>query len=781
MKHNIILKLTLFILLTTTALAVPALNQFVSITLPDSSVVSVKPCGDEYVNWFESPEGYTLLRDANNFFVYAALDETGDMTASSMRYLPKSDAKIQKHLHYSKSQIERKIKEATPVINASALDKLNDKLQDAESIKIKGKRKYLVVLMGYPDFPFERTAEEYAKVFNEPGFAGARGFGSVRDYYLENSYGQYEAEFDVIGPFTAAEKMSYYAYSQQSGQSATRYLILEAIEEAKAAGIDFSQYDNTKDGFVDAIIVIHAGYDYAVGASNSIWSHNSIVFNDNLQLVVANGKYIYRYATFPELKGTSGHQLCGIGVVCHEFGHTLGAPDYYDTDYGENGYFQGAGNWCLMASGSNNNQGDCPPSVNMFQKIMWGWATPTILTTASKQITNIPPAAHSPVAYRIDTDTENEYYILENRQQVGYDQYLPWHGLIIWHVHKNMEGAVIDFHNPGVANDVNSKHPQMLYPVCAGSTYAVPNATPSSYGAINSPYTPYPGINNNHTFTDNSTPSAKGWDGRETSRPITNITEVDTFINFNYTGRPSALFQVPYKYDFSEAYNYSHYKSVSSSEFIGWKRFQDDYGNWMAYLLVPSSYDISDQWHYLFLPAIAMYTDYTYKFKFLVKARDERFDGNLQVLLGFTNSAEEDRIELLNLPKFNNTVFQEYEVHFSVPSSGIYYLAFLSESCGETMDVYVDNLNVDAMVGMDDASDDNDVYIFPNPAESTLSITHSDNITINDIRVTNATGDVLFQTKYSDNSINISNLPTGAYYIILETSAGSKLRSFIKK
>jgi len=162
----------------------------------------------------------------------------------------------------------------------------------------------------------------------------------------------------------------------------------------------------------------------------------------------------------------------------------------------------------------------------MYTKVQFGWVTPEVLSTP-KTVLNMPNAAENPVAYRINTATNNEYYLLENRQRVKFDAGLPGDGLIIYHVHSNVNGGY---------NGVNATHPQRMYPVCASRTTQMPNSTPSSYGNINSLGCPFPGTSNKKVFDDNSTPAMKSWANANTNKPITNIIHIDRLISFDFMG-----------------------------------------------------------------------------------------------------------------------------------------------------------------------------------------------------------------------------------------------------
>jgi hypothetical protein len=161
----------------------------------------------------------------------------------------------------------------------------------------------------------------------------------------------------------------------------------------------------------------------------------------------------------------------------------------------------------------------------MYQKIQYGWVNPTVLNTP-QVITNMSNSVQNAAAYRINTSVLNEYYILENRQKIGFDAYIPGNGLLIYHVSLNN----VDIGN----NTVNAAHPQKMYPVCASSGTAIPNASPSSYGSINSAGCPFPGTSGRTAFADNTTPAAFTWSGASILKPITDISQQNNLISFRF-------------------------------------------------------------------------------------------------------------------------------------------------------------------------------------------------------------------------------------------------------
>ena len=152
---------------------------------------------------------------------------------------------------------------------------------------------------------------------------------------------------------------------------------------------------------------------------------------------------LYTYACTSELRGASGSTMAGIGTYCHEFGHVLGLPDFYDTDGDDNGWARGLGSFSLMSGGNYNNYGRTPPYLNIEERNLLGWynGSPSVLEEGGQY--SLEPVTRN-ACYIRETITENEYFLFEYRQQKGWDEYLPDSGMLIYHVDKsnNLVGGI---------------------------------------------------------------------------------------------------------------------------------------------------------------------------------------------------------------------------------------------------------------------------------------------------------------------------------------------------
>ncbi|MDR0680784.1 MAG: M6 family metalloprotease domain-containing protein [Dysgonamonadaceae bacterium] len=497
--------------------AVPAVPWPIEKMQPDGTKITVYLKGDEKVHWMESPDGYTLMYDSQKKIVYAELNVDGNIAPSKMIFrgdasFTPSAENIKKGLRYSPAQVKM-LKQIWEIDNPG-MQKMS--AQRTVSEPVTGNKKALCILAGFNDKAFSKTVTDFKALMNQEGYSANGAKGSVQDFYKENSYGKMTLMVTVVGPYTLPQSTSYYGKESNYQSFAS-----EAIQMANA-DVDFAEYANTNNE-LETFHIIFAGYgDENINNEQQIWSHKWQLKTP----LLLDGVYISVYSCSPELRGSSGSTITAIGVVCHELGHVFGAPDYYDTDYEESGgNYPGTGKWDLMASGSWNGNGVTPAHINMFQKIQYGWVNPESLETY-RQINNMPNAAQNPVAYTIEANANGEMYVLENRQKVGFDTGLPGHGLLIYHAHKDILQT---------AYQLNITHPQKLYVVSASATTAIPDATPSSYGSINSEGAPFPGTSNKTAFTDYTTPQAFSWENLQgIDKPVTNISETDGKIAFTF-------------------------------------------------------------------------------------------------------------------------------------------------------------------------------------------------------------------------------------------------------
>ena len=214
--------------------------------------------------------------------------------------------------------------------------------------------------------------------------------------------------------------------------------VFKAALDLLDPNLDLSQYDLNNDGMVDLIIFIGAGFasNYGGNNSNYLWPHQSILYDyDNHTYLKYDNTYVGKYAATNELYGWETDPTStplGIGTIAHEFSHVLGLMDHYDTNYSDQGQSHDPGDWDVMASGNLINKGRTPPNYNIFERFTLGWINPPILDQAGSY--SLQALNTSNEGYILRTPVDQEYFTIENRQQTGWDAYLPGHGMLIFRV-----------------------------------------------------------------------------------------------------------------------------------------------------------------------------------------------------------------------------------------------------------------------------------------------------------------------------------------------------------
>ena len=491
------------------AAAVPAYPGLITVKQPSGKTVSIYLRGDEHNHWGETPDGYTLLRDGEGFWAFARATAEGGIEASALRYdgssLAAERAGIRKGLRPSRNISQ-------PEVQQPGMQKAK-KLQVSNSFPTKGKHKLLMLLINYNDTETLYTQADFQNVMNQENYAGT---GSFRDYYLEQSFGQLDIETTVTPWVKLNGAKRYY------GSEGAEAMITEALRMIEDQ-IDLREFDNDGDGVLDGLTVIHQGTGQEMtGSSADIWSHSSEIIG-----LTIDGIAVKRYTIQPEQQREE--KITNIGVVCHEFGHNLGAPDFYDTDYGQSGgTYGGTGVWDIMGGGAwNGDNGSQPAAFNMWQKWQYGWITPTELTAATR-ISNMPSSRLGTAAYKINTTVPGEYFILENRQREGsFGTPLPGSGLLIYHIDENLISQSVE------QNTLNAQYPQAAYTVCANAG-TDPSSSSFSYGDVTTAGTPFPGSAGITSFSDATLPSCKSRTGRHSYFALKNITETGGTISFDF-------------------------------------------------------------------------------------------------------------------------------------------------------------------------------------------------------------------------------------------------------
>ena len=229
--------------------------------------------------------------------------------------------------------------------------------------------------------------------------------------------------------------------------------------------------------------------------------------------------------------------MAGIGTFCHEYSHTFGLPDLYDTDYDKNGGWA-AGLWgrtALMDSGNQNNNGNTPPYFNAIEREILGIGNPIIIE--SDGVYTLEPVNLNGTYCRLDTDTPGEYYLIECRTSEGWDAWCGGNGMLVYHIDKS--SAYLKRWEQ--TNTVNAYRDHQCADLIEADGRANGFTSQANYISlmrnIKGVFFPFGSVTQ---LTPQSNPGLKFWSGNPCSASITGIRLDGNMISFGITGLGSA-------------------------------------------------------------------------------------------------------------------------------------------------------------------------------------------------------------------------------------------------
>ena len=393
--------------------------------------------------------------------------------------------------------------------------------------------KGVVILVNFSNKSMQsgHTQATFDELCNSLNCTVNAGYPSAGQYFADQSNGTYRPQFDVFGPVNLSRTVAYYG-TDGSEEGDDQHATDAVVEGCRLANeqfnINWADYDSDNDGYVDFVYVIYAGKGQADGGTaETIWPHNwsveSARYYGNCTYSATEckvgGKKLDNYAMSGEI---SGNSLGGIGTLCHEFGHVMGLPDLYDTDYGTNYNNSLTPNdWNVMDGGSYNADGHCPPNYDPWEKEFFGWHTTVNLGNEGQNVTLYANGTQNYQAYQITSNgnyvsptTSGIRYYIENRQAQGWDAPLTGHGMLIWKV--NFNASKWESNEPN--NTANNPY------------YTVVSAYGSAIGwdgsTDNCKWNTFPGTKNKTSYTG------------ITGKPLLNIAESNGVVTLTYIQEP---------------------------------------------------------------------------------------------------------------------------------------------------------------------------------------------------------------------------------------------------
>lgn len=498
--------------------------------------------GDEWCHWTADMDGRLMVMEAEGIYRYANEAEQQELELRQQQASARRAA----------SRAARRRADERGDDDPSA-----DGLPSHFNFPSKGHVRGLVVLVEYPDQQFRHDLYgdplyQYSDMMMLPGYNYSNGRythrGSAHDFFYQNSSGLFDPQFDVYGPLMLKNNYAYYGRNVGGNDVRPYEMVIEACDQLKERGIDFTPYDNDNDGYIDFVFAIYAGPgENGLGGSDAVWPHAwemSSAGEGNKHSY--DGLILESYACTCELyRG----MLDGVGTFCHEFSHVMGLMDHYNTENGQATKTNSPFNYDILDNGCYQASGYCPVNLNAYERYELGWLQPELLegpaTIRLEDFGTTGQAYMLPITPDLEDPREGEYYIFENRQKTGWDTYLPGHGMLVWH---------IDYaRDKWYFNKVNTWKDHQCVDLIEADGDKMSNSM-----FVQDASTPFPGTAGHTEFTDTTVPAFSSWLYPKTSslltkplgKPITNICESPSgvagvnVITFDYMGGESAIGQV---------------------------------------------------------------------------------------------------------------------------------------------------------------------------------------------------------------------------------------------
>lgn len=507
--------------------AVRAKGLPIEVAQPDGSKLTIVQKGDEHSHIVTTIDGYPLLNSEEGGWQYARIDSSGELVATGvLARNAESRTTSEKNILSAVSN-----EEINRAMSVSASNSRYTRFYENGTTRgpglsettfpLTGKQKGLVILVEFSDVKFNSKNEDgynnvdshsyFSEMLNKDGFSTYGATGSAREWFIFNSHGLFEPEFDVYGPVTLPNRMSYYGGNDRYGDDKAAWQMVTDACDILNPDVEFSQYDRDGDGYIDNVFVFYAGYGEADSSiSNTVWPHSWDVRGATSKTYKYDGVIVGHYACSNETDYTTG-MPDGIGTFVHEFSHVLGLPDLYCTDYSE--AFT-PDSYSVMDYGPYNNNGRTPPNYSSYERYAVGWMEPQkIMNPGDFTLENL---ADSNFAYIVPTEKANEYFLLENRQKTGWDKYIPGHGMLVWHI--DFVQSIFD--NNIVNNNNSHQYVDLLEADNRQSNYNRAGDT-------------FPGSSNVTKFSSETTPALKSWAGKPIDLELSNIREENGNVLFH--------------------------------------------------------------------------------------------------------------------------------------------------------------------------------------------------------------------------------------------------------
>lgn len=475
--------------------------------------------GDEFYARHETKDGYSVVYDEGlGLYTYAAL-HNGSFISSGIPLTKTPPAGTRRHLRESKDvqqrRFNRRYAELRPPETFGSSDVMmtigpNDGLLEGRRIS-EGNIRGLTVLVEFSDETSAITAADVDAMLNGDNYTANGNFCSVREYYRLMSSGKLDYSNRVVGPIRLDHTKRFYE---------TTSFVREAMDKAvNDLGVELSEFDSKGDGTVDAVNFMYAGFTvYGINGNNNnpsqLWPHNSV------RILRYGGMRTHFY-----MLTSLGRQPVdlSIGTFCHESGHLLCRwPDLYDYGRRDNDHIdsRGIGPYCLMGAGNHLDHGHTPAPVSAYLRDLVGWTDNKILLNNNGNFEAVHGAYDT--LLKFETDKPNEYFLVENRSQIGLDEHSPASGLAVYHCDKEgsnewQEGSAERHYQCALLQADGRKDLEADVRGDAGDLF---------------------GFENGEVLSRTTNPSSREWDGTDSEFIISDVSAPGEVVTFRVGADP---------------------------------------------------------------------------------------------------------------------------------------------------------------------------------------------------------------------------------------------------
>jgi immune inhibitor A len=543
------------VLIASVSRAAKAYNLPVTISQSDGTQLTIKAYGDEDFHYCMTLDRVLLYQVGTDFYI-ANINDKGVASATT-QLAHNNGMRSEKEIQLIKEQdLSKFFSRANTTIMKTRAARREPIQYNSTYFPHTGTPKALVILVEFSDTVFRIKSPKAAfnqylngtRPFITYGNGDILNYGSVSEYFNDMSFGTFKPKFDIYGPVKLNNPLSTYGGSRSSDPNNNNDNVPQLIKDACNAvndSVDFSAYDQNKDGKVDLVYVIYAGYSQSQkgNSADCIWPQSW--YGD---IGSYDGVTVYRYGVNNELNGvmtSTNRYINGIGLFCHEFSHCLGLPDLYSTQTASD-ECQSADNqelefWDLMDGGEYVQNGRSPSEYSAWEREALGWlSVDTLKDTTNVVLKTIDNGGK---AYRIMNDndaTGKEYFIVENVQLENWNNCPKYkgHGMLVYHVDYDANDFSLSL------NCVNNTlgHPRMTLVAADGLLMNAAHSTQEDHSDYYAEMKgdPFPGTKYVHFLTDTSTVKPIIYTGSLLKKPILNITETDGVVTFDFLGKKAS-------------------------------------------------------------------------------------------------------------------------------------------------------------------------------------------------------------------------------------------------